>query len=258
MKNNMKERIENGQKTVGSFFESGSTSIAECMALGELDYIIIDAEHGPFEAESVMEFVCACQRRNMTPFVRVKDSSRAAILKMLDVGAMGLIIPNVKSVEEVRRIVSYSKYFPLGNRGVAFGRGSGFGFAEPKSLEEYFVDANENTLIIPQCETKECLEQVEQVIAVDGIAGLFVGPYDLSSSLGKPGQFDDPEIKQAIARIVKACHDAGKFAMIYADNGASANMRFSQGFDSVTINMDTILFIRMLKQLKEEALGSFR
>jgi 4-hydroxy-2-oxoheptanedioate aldolase len=123
MKNLMKEKMAKGEKTLGLMFESGSTTMTECIALAGLDYIIIDTEHGPFEAETVMELVCTAARRNMTPLVRVKEISRPAILKMLDVGAMGLIIPCVNTVEEIKKIVSYGKYFPQGNRGVAFARG---------------------------------------------------------------------------------------------------------------------------------------
>ncbi|MFC2663000.1 MAG: HpcH/HpaI aldolase/citrate lyase family protein, partial [Eubacterium sp.] len=203
MQNLLKEKIEKGEKAVGTFFELGSTIAAECLALGGMDYIIIDTEHGPFETESVMEYVCAAQRRNMTPLVRVKDASRAAILKNLDVGAMGLIIPDVRSVDEVKQIIRYGKYYPQGERGVAFARGCGYGFSEPMPIKEYFQDANQNTMLIPQCETRECLDCIEDVVSLDGVDGIFIGPFDLSTALGKPGEFEDPEVKSAIARILK-------------------------------------------------------
>ena len=105
MKNKLKEKLERGERTVGTFFESGSTTIIESIGLTGLDYAIIDTEHGPFEAESVSEYVCAAERRGLTPLARVKEISRAAIMKILDVGAKGIIIPQVKTVEDVKKIV---------------------------------------------------------------------------------------------------------------------------------------------------------
>ncbi|WP_101912916.1 HpcH/HpaI aldolase family protein [Megasphaera vaginalis (ex Bordigoni et al. 2020)] len=249
MHNRLKEKLQNREKAIGTFFESGSTITAECLALGGLDYIIIDTEHGPFETESAMEFICACQRRKMTPLVRVKDKYRSSILKMLDVGAMGIVIPGIESVAEVNDIVRYGKYYPVGERGVAYARGCGYGFADSLSITDYFAEANRETLLLPQCETAGCLDRIEEIAAIEGIDGIFIGPYDLSTALGKPGQFTAPEVISAIDRILKACQQAGKFSMIYADDTAAAKRRFQQGFDSVAVNMDTILFIRMIQNL---------
>ena len=102
---------------------------------------------------------------------------------------------------------------------------------------------------MPQCETAGCLDRIEEIAAIEGIDGIFIGPYDLSTALGKPGQFTAPEVISAIDRILKACQQAGKFSMIYADDTAAAKRRFQQGFDSVAVNMDTILFIRMIQNL---------
>jgi 4-hydroxy-2-oxoheptanedioate aldolase len=254
MLNKMRAKMLDGKKVIGLMFESGNTTIAECCALAGLDYIIIDTEHGPFEAETVMELCCTCARRGMTPLVRVKEISRPAILKMLDVGAMGLIIPCVKTIDEIKQIISYGKYFPKGNRGVAFARGNGFGYAEPKPLTEYFEDCNRETMLIPQCETKECLEQIETVVNIDGVDGIFVGPYDLSTALGKPGQFDDPEVVAAIARVLQACKAAKKPAFIYADTAEAAHKHYQNGFDSVCCCLDTVWLVRAVQQMMKEAL----
>jgi len=255
MKNEMRDRMLRNEKTLGTFFESGSTITAECLALGGLDYIIIDTEHGPFETESAMEYIAACERRGATPLVRIKDKTRPSVLKMLDVGAGGLIIPGINDIGEIRDIVRFGKYYPQGERGVAFGRGCGYGYAEPKPLEEYFSDCNRETMLLPQCETAGCLEDIENIAAEPGVDGIFIGPYDLSTALGIPGKFDDPLMKEAVERILNACRKAGKFSMIYADNGQTARELFDQGFDSVAVNMDTILYIRCIQALVREAKG---
>ena len=225
MKNLLREKIMNGVKTVGTFFEAGNASVAEALALTDLDYMLIDTEHGPF--------------------VRVKDSNRNSILKMLDIGAGGLIIPQVHSIEEIKKIVEYGKYFPVGQRGVAFARGAGYGYLEHAKgdINDYFATCNRETLLIPQCETMGCLENIEEIAKVDGIDGIFVGPYDLSVAMGIPTQFDKPEFKAALERILKAVKDAGKFTIIYCADFNVANTRLKQGFDSVTVGQDVNFYI---------------
>ena len=156
MKNLLREKIMNGEKTVGTFFEAGNASVAEALALTDLDYMLIDTEHGPFDVESVMLMLRGAELHGTTALVRVKDSNRNSILKMLDIGAGGLIIPQVHSLEEIKKIVEYGKYFPVGQRGVAFARGAGYGYLEHAKgdINDYFATCNRETLLIPQCETK--------------------------------------------------------------------------------------------------------
>lgn len=238
MNNTLKEKLQNGTRTIGTFFESGSTALIEALGITGLDYVVIDTEHGPFEPESVSEFVCAAERRGLTPLARVKEISRPAILKILDVGAKGLIIPQVKTAEDVREIVRYGKYQPIGERGVAGQRANGFGYDMRPTLEEYFARENDNTLLIPQCETVECLSDIENIAGIEGIAGIFIGPYDLSTAMKIPGQFSNPDFLEAVRRIIRACHELGKFTMIYCDNSAKAREYFSMGVDSTAIGLD--------------------
>lgn len=126
MKNELKARMLAGERTLGTFFETGSATAAECLGLAGLDYIIIDTEHGPFNPQTALEYIRAAKLYGTTPLARVSEISRQAILKLLDVGAMGLVIPDVRTVEETKKIVEYGKYMPLGRRGVANTAGSGF------------------------------------------------------------------------------------------------------------------------------------
>lgn len=171
MKNLLREKIMNGEKTVGTFFEAGNASVAEALALTDLDYMLIDTEHGPFDVESVMLMLRGAELHGTTALVRVKDSNRNSILKMLDIGAGGLIIPQVHSLEEIKKIVEYGKYFPVGQRGVAFARGAGYGYLEHAKgdINDYFATCNRETLLIPQCETKGCLENIEEIAKVDAV-----------------------------------------------------------------------------------------
>lgn len=255
MKNLFLDKIREGKTTVGTFFEMGLGTVGEIMGLTDMDYFIVDSEHGPYGVESAMEIIRGADAYNrVTPLVRVKDSNRNSILKMLDIGAKGLIIPQVQSLEEIKEIVRVGKYFPIGERGVAFGRCAGYGFAEHAkgSLQDYFDTCNEKQLLIPQCETMGCLNEIEEIAATEGIDGIFVGPNDLSVAMGIPGEFDNPDFLAALERIVAAAKAAGKFTLVYCDNPDVAKRRLEQGFDSVTINMDITFYVRALNDCVRE------
>jgi len=256
MENTMRKKLLNGQQVIGTFFESGTASMAECLGLAGMDFLIIDTEHGPFDVESAMDFVRAADLRGITPLARIKDCTRPSVLKMLDIGVQGLIIPCINTVDEVKKLVEYGKYYPKGLRGFAFGREAGWGFADfARDVPSYFATCNRETMIIPQCETSGCLAQIEEVVAVDGVDGIFVGPYDLSVALGKPAVFNTPEFLAALERILKACKAAGKPCLIYAADVAGARARLAQGFDGIAYSMDTIVYIETFKKLLADLRG---
>ncbi|MGR5222730.1 HpcH/HpaI aldolase family protein [Vibrio parahaemolyticus] len=253
MNNTLLEKFKKGEKTVGTFAIMGNSESAECLGLAGLDYFIVDAEHGPFDVESTLTLIKGAELRNTTPLVRVKDASRSSILKMLDIGAKGLVIPNVKTVEEVKQIVDYGKYAPIGMRGVGAARGAGYGYdSNATNLVEYFQKCNEHTLLIPQCETVECLNAIEDIVAIDGVDGIFVGPFDLSVAMDKFAQFDHPEFQAALQRVLSACQKVGKPCFIFAVNAEAAKGLLEQGFDSVTINTDAAIFTAAYKNIVEK------
>lgn len=254
MKNLFLEKIEKKERPLlGTFFHLGSSSVIECLGGAGLDFVIIDTEHGPTEVENAMDFIRAANLRGITPFVRVREVSRAAVLKMMDIGAQALVVPCIRTVDEVKKLVEYGKYFPLGKRGVAFGRESVWGMMDwAGDIEEYFKISNRETMFFPQCETVECLEHIEEVVTVEGISGIFIGPYDLSTALGKPAQFEDPEFKAALKKIIKACKDAGKYCMILAGTAEDAKRRIEEGIDAVALNADACILVDAYRKMIEE------
>lgn len=254
MKNKLKEKMRKAIPVVGTFFETGSVTTVECMGLSGLDFLVIDTEHGPFDVESAMEFVRAAELRGIEPLVRIKDHSRASVLKMLDIGAKGLIVPNIETVEQVTKLVEYGKYYPLGRRGFAAARCGGFGFDEHASgpVSEYFRISNDETMIIPQCETKSCLDNIEEIVSIEGIDGVFVGPYDLSIALDIPAQFSEPKFLSAVDRILKACKAAGKLALIYSGSVEAARQYIKAGFDGVAYGQDTVIITNAYKSFVEQ------
>lgn len=253
MKNNVREKLALGQKVVGTFFEIGSMTAVECLALTGLDYFIIDCEHGPFDVERALEFVRTAELKNITPFVRVSDISRPAILKMLDIGAQGLIIPCVDNVEQVKKIVEYGKYPPVGRRGFFFTRVAEYGnSADAASIENYLQKCNDTVMLIPQCETVGCLENIEEITTIEGVDGIFVGPYDLTIAMDIPGQFSNPAFLQALDRVNKACKTAGIPLLIYTGNTAAASKYFEQGIDGVAYGTDLAVYIEGFRNILKE------
>lgn len=256
MKNILKEKFDGGGKALGTFFEIGGETAVEGLGYTGLDYIIIDTEHGPFEVESSMNLIRTAELKGLTPLVRIKDISRPEVLKNLDIGAMGLIVPCVETVEEAGKLVEWAKYYPLGKRGFFYARKAGYGYEEfSKNVQGYFDVCNSETLLIPQCETKGCLDNIEEITALDGVDGIFIGPYDLSVGLGIPAQFHKPEFKEAIARVLKACKDNNKLSFIFTGDPALANQYFEQGFDSVTVGTDIAFYIAGIKAMVEGIKG---
>ncbi|WP_188813288.1 HpcH/HpaI aldolase family protein [Hymenobacter cavernae] len=255
MLNKLREKLLKGEPSLGTFVQMSDTAIIECLALAGLDYVVLDLEHSPMSVESAGRQIITAERRSLTPLVRLADSSRTSVMKMLDLGAQGLIIPAIKTVEEVKNVVRYGRYYPLGERGFGPARASDFTYAAGlQDLGSYLESRNRETLLLPQCETRECLENVEEIVSLDGVDGLFIGPFDLSIALGKPAHFEAEEVQAAIQRILAACQAAGKFCFTYADR-TQARLRFQQGFNSVATSMDTVECTRAFQLLVREVMG---
>ena len=198
----------------------------------------------------------AIELHSAEAFVHVRDSSRAAVLHALDLGARGIIIPDVQSVEEARRLVEYAKYYPLGARGFAFSRSAKYGFLpELKQIGDYFTATNQRTILMPQCETAGALEHIEEIAALDGIDGIFVGPYDLSVALGAPARFATPRFAEALDRVIAACRASGKLAFIYANTMPEARAYFAQGYQGAAIGTDTAFLVKAIQGMLQGVKG---
>ena len=191
-----------------------------------------------------------------TEFIQSKVADLGAVnplmFVVLLVGVQGLIVPNVKTLEQVHALVDYAKYYPIGQRGFCPSRKDGWGFDGLGSVPETMRHFNGETLLFPQCETAEALAIIEDICAVDGVDGIFVGPFDLSISMGIPGQFDAPEFQAAVARIVAACRAAGKYCMFFTGTTDGVVDGFRKGFDAMAYSLDAALFIQGVKRDVED------
>ena len=239
--------------TFGTFFELGGRGALEALSRSGFDYVIIDTEHGPFSVESTADFILACERGGLKPFVRIGDIRRPYVLRMADIGARGLIVPCVRTVDQVREIVTHAKFPPVGNRGYCPNRTTGWGADDwAADVNGYMAECNRRLKVIPQCETKEALDCIEKIAALDGVDGIFVGPCDLSIALGVPLQFDSPLLTAAIERVLAACKASGKESYIFAGNMADALKWARAGFDSVTYGLDAGIFTGACRALVKE------
>lgn len=248
-KNPLLNKFEKGEKMVGSFFTTASVVTAEILGGLGYDFIVIDVEHGQHDFAAVESFIRAAECRNTVPIVRIVDASRNNILKMLDLGAMGLFLPFIKTADEVRQAVQFAKYPPVGERGLGHGHKVGYGIdpiVNTGRPEDYLEWANDNTLLIPQCETVEAVKNIEEIVAIDEVAGIFIGPFDLSISMGIPSQFGNPEFTAAVERVREVCNKAGK--MIFTVDGTveGAERKLRSGFDGI-LTSDTPLFMNAAK-----------
>lgn len=240
MKNAILEKFRRGEPSLGIISHLLSAPAIEVLAYTGMDYVLIDLEHSPIGAEHAAQLVGVAQGAGLAPLVRVDGIERSPILKMLDAGAAGLVVPQLETVEQARKLVSYAKFPPLGNRGYCPTRDGGWGSGScyERGMDGYMAEANASTLLIPQCETAGCLEHIEEIAAVEGVDGIFIGPFDLSIALGIPGKFSDPLLTEGIERVRRACAAAGKLCIMYAGSGEAAKRYFDQGFPSVAAGLD--------------------
>ena len=237
----------------GTFFELGGRGAREALTRTGLDYVIIDTEHGCLSEETTADMILAAERGGLLPYVRIGDIRRPYVLRMLDIGARGLIVPYIHSVDEVRQLVDVAKFPPLGNRGYCPTRTTGWGADEwGKDVFSYMAACNERCRIIPQCETREALDQIEEITALPGVDGIFVGPCDLSIALGIPLQFDNPLLLSACERVLRACKQNGIASYIFAGNMRDARKWAAKGFDSVTYSLDASVLIGAFRELVEQ------
>ena len=240
MENRVLEKFHAGDKSLGTFTHLLSAPAIEALAYTGLDYVIIDMEHSPIAAEHAAELVGVAAGAGMAQFVRVDAIQLSPVLKLLDVGAAGLIVPGVETVDEVKKLVEFAKFAPLGGRGYCPSRDGGWGMAEcyAEGMGGYMERANHNALLLPQCETMGCLENIDEILGMDGVDGIFIGPFDLSIALGIPGDFANERHINAVAHVLDVCKKHGKLSIMFCGNAEAANGYFKQGFDSVTVSLD--------------------
>ncbi len=245
------EKLEAGQTVVGPFSKTSDPSMIEAMGYAGFDFIIIDLEHGPNSILNAQNLVRAAQITGTFPIIRVPENSASAIGKALDIGALGVQVPQISNAEQAKLAVEYAKFGPIGMRGVCrFVRAAEF---SNKDRFEYFAEANQNYLIL-QLEGEEAINNIEAIIAVAYVNIIFLGPYDLSQALGVPGQINHPAVIEKIEYIVNLCKANSKKTGIFTDNLADARRWRELGIDYISYSVDVGIIQEASKTIISEIL----
>jgi 4-hydroxy-2-oxoheptanedioate aldolase len=244
--NNLKEKMRQGKTVYGMFLNSGSVIAAEIIGLSNFDFIVIDSEHGPTDVLDNREIIMAAEYRDVAPLVRIANRESESMLKMLDVGAHGIMVPRVNTKAEAERIAQAARYFPQGMRGVASARASDYGFM---TFASYAAKANERTLVAVQCEDIACLEALDDIAATPGIDMIFIGPYDLSSSMGALGAVQYEHIEAVVSKVLEVTKRHGKFAGIFTKDSEEAAFYASLGFHFIIVSTDIGSFAGACRKL---------
>jgi 2-keto-3-deoxy-L-rhamnonate aldolase RhmA len=232
--NPVKTRLKQGLPAVGTWISLPAPSVAELLSTFQPDWLVFDTEHGPATHERLEDLLRAIKGTDVVPIVRVLNNDMGLIKQALDRGAYGVLVPLVNTAEQARAAVAAAKYPPAGIRGVAGTRITRYGM----DLPDYFARWNELVLVIVQIETTEALENVEAIAAVPGVDVLFVGPNDLSATLGIFRQFDHPRFIQALERIKAAAKNHGVAIGYMASSTEEVLQRIDEGFQFVSHGSD--------------------
>lgn len=234
--NRTKQRLRAGETVAGCFVRSPDATFAEYVASGGWDFLVFDGEHGTVTPERVADLARACEVRGVTPIVRIPTRDPGTLLKCLDAGAVGVLFPWISSGEDASRAVSSVKYPPLGVRGLAGNRTSDWTISA-----EMVARANEAVIVIAQIETVEALEAVEDLCSVEGVDVLFVGPADLSQSLGFPGEPSNPVVVEAIERVAAVVAQSDKAFGIFGGSVDDARRGLDLGASFVATSVESLL-----------------
>ena len=249
--NFLQTKLNRGESVIGTWAVIPSVVSADVIATTGIDFLVIDGEHGPTAFETGQAMVIACESRGVSPVVRVGGLIEADILRALDIGAHCIHVPNVNSVQQARDVVDCAKYPPAGSRGFSpFTRAGGYSAYNGARLT---AEANCRTLLCIHIEGQDAVADIESFLSVDGIDIVFVGLYDLSKSMGAPGEVDSPRVRDGLRACVTAILGAGKVPGTIANSPAQLRAMVELGVRYVTYSVDC----EMLGRAYRDAVADF-
>lgn len=245
--NTIKQKLNNGGVSIGTFmFEFNTTGIARLAAEAGAEFAIFDMEHTGWTVETIRMLIATCGSTPILPLVRIPATEYHFIARVLDMGAAGIMVPMVESAEQAHKFVQSAKYPPVGRRGAAFTI-SHDDFTGGDIVEKIRT-ANSETLLIAQIETAAGVRNVNEIAAIDGIDVLWIGHFDLSNSLGIPGQFDHLEFKAALQTVLDACRRHNKIPGFLAGDIPNGQSLLDQGFRMLAYGGDLWLYQAAVRQ----------
>lgn len=247
----LRERLKSGVPLIATFSIIPTVEVLELIGLAGFDAVILDIEHGAHGSEALGALILAAMARGIYPIVRVRGSDPAEIAAALDAGAAGVIVPQIGSLAEAEKAVRAARFAPLGNPGAnPFVRA-----AEYSGRLEWFAEANRDVAILVMIEGRSGLEAAEQIAAVPNLDGIFIGPMDLSHSLGVPGEMAHADVVAAIRTAIAACSKQGITAGIFAGTPEAAKRWMGEGVSFVGVGADTAYLRTALMRAVAETRG---
>ena len=233
-----KEKLNNGG-VVGFFSKTAEPAFIEAMGYAGGDFVIIDLEHGPNTIQTAQNLIRAAEVSGIFPIIRVKEENNSVMGEALDIGALGIQVPQVCSKEDAENVRKHTKFAPLGERGVCrFVRAANY---SAKDRFEYFKEANEAVTVL-QIEGKEGIENLSEILETGCADVIFIGPYDLSQSLGIPGDIDNPLVEKEMLKIVEICKDKGVAVGTFTDTIKNARKWRKLGVKYIAHSVDVGIF----------------
>lgn len=251
MRNRAKELFRSGEVVVGITSMSGSEAVVETLGMCGFDFVILDREHGPMSVETIARLVRASEAVGLTPFVRIAHNDETEIRRCLDVGAMGIVVPHVDRPEALVDALNSSKYPPYGSRGACPGvRASRYGST---NWDTYVQEAAKECMVIPLIESMEGVQNLEEIVKIDGADVIYLGAFDLAQSLGISGKgFDSPEMADTLTKTLTLCRMHGKSVMVTTTPHGTveyARWLISRGVQGISFGGDLMLLAKACKQI---------
>ena len=240
----LRNKLKSNEPIYGLWVTLESPSITEMAVSLGMDWVLIDAEHGHLDWKDISTHISAAMRSDTVIIVRIAERSTALSKRALDIGADGIMIPWMESVEEVEKAVSDCNYPPEGRRGIGGERATAWG----QCLKEHTAEANENVLVIPMIESIDAVPNVANMCKVDGVEIFFFGPADFSSTAGFRGQWEGPGIAEKILELKNTIKDAGKYCGVVSTSNQNLTDRLDQGFQMLAIGTDGGLMLRSIHE----------
>lgn len=235
----LKSKLRSKKITVGSWVTIGSTAVAEIMAKAGFEWLTVDMEHSAITLDRAQELMQVIGLSGITPLVRVSENNAGIIKRVMDAGASGVIVPMVNTGRDARNAVAAVKYPPEGRRGVGLARAQGYGL----EFEKYKKWVKKESVVIVQIEHIEAVENLVSILSVEGVDAFMVGPYDLSASLGMPGELGHPKVKRALQAIMNTAKNYGVspgIHVVYPDTD-EVFKRIREGYRLIAYSFDAML-----------------
>jgi 2-keto-3-deoxy-L-rhamnonate aldolase RhmA len=244
MTSGFRGRLRGGETLIGALLNIPSAAVAEILAAAGFDWLFIDAEHGAIDGAELVQILQAVDR-DLACLVRLPELNGGAIKRALDMGAAGIIVPQIETAAAAAEVVRLARYAPEGERGMGLARAHRYGFG----FKEYVERANRDVAVVVQAEHARAVDNIEAIAAVEGLDAVFIGPYDLSSSLGHAGDLEHPTVVAAIDRITEACQDAGMALGYFGLNAEAVQPLMARGYTLICAGVDAVLLGQSAKRL---------